>query len=135
MNACVLCAPASADDLLFEDDAARVLLHPDWSPRGHLMIVAREHVENAADLDEERWLAFARVWHRTERILLDLTGADRSIAVKLGILTPHLHVHLHPVPATATREEVFAWIDAKARDARDESFVAELRGRLTPGSR
>lgn len=128
---CVLCAPANGDELLFESEAARVIVHPDGSPRGHLMIVAREHVENASALDEARWLALARVWHRAERVLLDVTGAERSMVMKLGIQTPHLHVHLYPFASTATREEVFAAIDGKAASARDEAFIAELRRRLT----
>ncbi len=95
------------------------------------MVIARAHVENASDLDEERWLALARVWHRAERVLLEVTGAERCIVMKLGIQTPHLHVHLYPVSSAATREQVFAAIDGKAASARDRAFVAELRRRLT----
>jgi diadenosine tetraphosphate (Ap4A) HIT family hydrolase len=129
--ACELCAEPRGD-VLYEDDRALVLLHDDWSVRGHAMIVARRHVENASALDEEEWLHLTRVWHRVERVLLEVTHSDRAIAVKLGIMTPHLHIHLYPVSKDATREDVFAAIDGKKREERDEGMVETLRELLTP---
>jgi len=129
---CTFCSdPSAAGDLVFEDDRVWVLLHPDWSPRGHAMVVARRHVENASSLDKDEWLHVARVWHRAERAILDATGAERAIILKLGILTPHLHVHIYPMSATATREDVFAAIEGKSSEPRDEVFVSHLRKALT----
>jgi diadenosine tetraphosphate (Ap4A) HIT family hydrolase len=126
--ACVFCdQPAAAGETVFADEHAIVVVHDDWAVRGHLMIVSRRHVENPSDLPPADWLAFARLWHRTEDALLGLTGADRAIAMKLGIATPHLHVHLYPFAATATREEVFAVIDGKTRVERDPALVTEIR--------
>ena len=123
---CTLCdEPVGA--IVFEDEWTRVILHEDGSPRGHAMVVSRRHVENASDLEEEEFAHLARVWHRAERALLDATGAERAIILKLGILTPHLHVHIYPVQATATREEVFAAIDGKARTAMDEQLVEKVK--------
>ena len=117
--------------VVFEDELCRVLLHHDWSPRGHAMVVAKRHIENASDLDEEEWLHLAKVWHRAERVLLEATGADRAIIFKLGILTPHLHVHIYPMSAQATREDVFEAFDGKKREAKDEAFVRRVIARLT----
>jgi len=126
---CVLCDDLpSTGDVVYEDAHASVVLHADWSVPGHAMIVAKSHEENVAELED--WLHFARVWQRTERVLLALTGAERAIAMKLGILTPHLHVHLYPVGAQATREEVFAAIDGRTRVPRDEGFVERLKTAL-----
>ena len=131
--ACVFCnEPAQAGEVVFEDARSMVLLHPDWSPRGHAMVVAKRHAENASNLDEDEWLHVARVFRRTEQILLDLTRTDRAIVMKLGIQTPHLHLHIYPVSNEATREDVFAAIEGKRGDAYDGDFVAELRLRLTP---
>ena len=128
---CTFCSDLSAArGLVFEDDRVWVLLHPDWSPRGHAMVVAKRHVENASSLDEDEWLHLARVWHRAERAILDATGAERAIIFKLGILTPHLHIHIYPMSATATREDVFAAIDGNVADPRDETFVATIRNAL-----
>ena len=128
---CTFCTdPHEAGELVFEDESVWVLLHPDWSPRGHAMVVAKAHVENASQLDEDQWLHLARVWHRAERVLLDVTGAERAIIVKLGIATPHLHVHIYPMSAQATREEVFAAIDGKRSEPRDAELVAAIASHL-----
>ena len=108
---CVFCTnPSEAGTLLAEDERTWTVLHP----AGQVMIVAKRHVENVSDLDVEEWLQVARVWHGAERELREATGAVRVIVMKLGIQTPHLHVHLYPFDAQATREEVFAVIDGKA---------------------
>ncbi len=128
---CVFCTDATrAGEVVFEDDHAWVILHDDWSVLGHAMVVGRRHVENASDLAEEEWLHLARVWHRAERVLLELTGAERAIVMKLGIATPHLHVHLYPVAASASREEVFTAIDGKTRVPRDTAFVDRVKTAL-----
>jgi diadenosine tetraphosphate (Ap4A) HIT family hydrolase len=128
---CTFCSDLSAArGLVFEDERVWVLLHPDWSPRGHAMVVAKRHVENASSLDEDEWLHLARVWHRAERVILDATGAERAIIFKLGILTPHLHIHIYPMSAAATREDVFAAIDGNVSEPRDEAFVATIRNAL-----
>lgn len=128
---CVFCTNlAAAGELVYDDEQAWVLLHPDWSPRGHAMIVAKQHVENASALDEHEWLHVARVWHRAERVLLALTHAERAIVMKLGIQTPHLHIHVYPMSSTATREEVFAAIEGNAAAPRDGDFVRRLTAAL-----
>lgn len=68
--------------------------------------------------------------HRAERALLEATGAERAILMKLGIATPHLHLHIYPVRASLDRAAVFAIIDAKTRVPRDESFIAKVRAHL-----
>ncbi|HEX8620275.1 MAG TPA: HIT family protein [Thermoanaerobaculia bacterium] len=129
---CVFCSdPARAGELVYEDAKSWVLLHPDWSPRGHAMVVTKRHAENASSLDEDEWLHLARVFRETERVLLELTNTDRAIVMKLGIMTPHLHLHIYPVANTATREDVFEAIDGKRGETIDDAFVGECRSRLT----
>jgi diadenosine tetraphosphate (Ap4A) HIT family hydrolase len=133
--ACVFCTDLhSAGELIFEDEWSWVLLHPDWSPRGHTMVVAKRHAENASSLDEDEWLQLARSFRNAERVLLETTGKERAIAMKLGIQTPHLHLHIYPMSTSASREDVFAAIDGKRSEPRDEAFVAECRSRLTAGT-
>jgi len=125
---CVLCTDLTqTGDVVYDDDAAAVVLHSDWSVRGHAMVIAKRHVENFSDLDDDR---FVDIWRKTERILLELTGCERAVIMKLGIATPHLHVHIYPVRASATREEVFAAIDGKTRVKRDEEFVETVKSGL-----
>ena len=126
---CVFCSdPARTGDVVFENDHGWVILHEDWAVRGHAVVVAKQHVENVSQLDE--WPAFAELYRRAERVLLEATGAERAIILKLGIQTPHLHLHIYPVSATADRAAVMAAIDGKTRVERDEAFVGVVRGRL-----
>lgn len=111
-DTCVFCTDVHlAGELLAEDAYTWVVLHP----QGQVMVVAKRHVENVSDLAEDEWLHVASVWHQTERRLREETGAERVIVMKLGIQTPHLHVHLYPFAASDTREDVFAVIDGRER--------------------
>jgi diadenosine tetraphosphate (Ap4A) HIT family hydrolase len=131
---CVFCVEPSPFQILLETSDAWVMLHDDWAVRGHAMVVARRHVENLADLQADEAARFAAVWHRAERVLLEVTGADRAIVLKLGIATPHLHIHLYPVSASLDRAAVWDIVDAKVRDGSTneerELFIAELRRRV-----
>jgi diadenosine tetraphosphate (Ap4A) HIT family hydrolase len=107
-----------------------VAVHEDWAVRGHVMVIWKDHVENVSDLDEAEWLQFSRAYRRVERAVLDVTQATRAIIMKLGIVTPHLHIHIYPVSAAMNRAEVMDVIDAKSKEPRDDAFVESLRTRL-----
>ena len=125
---CVFCDdPHAAGDVVLDDPAALVLVHPDWATPGHLMVAARRHVENLSGLSDAEARAFLDVYRRAERAVLDLTGADRAIVMKLGIQTPHLHLHIYPVSAKLTRQAVMLMIDAKVRFDPDAGLVERLR--------
>jgi histidine triad (HIT) family protein len=125
---CILCTPPAAP--LFEDDICYVMLHDDRAVAGHAMVVAKQHVQNARDLDRESWLHIADVWRMAEDALLAETGRERSIVMKLGIQVPHLHIHLYPVSADADRTAVMAAIDGKVQEERDEGFEERVRARI-----
>lgn len=130
---CVFCEDVSrSGDVVLETAHAWVVLHEDWAVPGHAMVVSRRHVENLSDLTEHEWQHFSTVWRRAERAVLTVTEGDRAIVMKLGIATPHLHVHIYPVAKDATREDVFAAIDAKTRAPRKEELVGKVRELLTP---
>ena len=111
------------------------MLHPDWAVRGHAMVVWKQHVENVSDLTTEEYRHFSAIHQRAERTLLSVTGADRAILLKLGIATPHLHLHIYPLSAALGRDEVMTIIDARVRDGSEAperaAFAHELRQRLT----
>lgn len=132
---CVFCDDVSrSGEVVFESAHAWVVLHEDWAVPGHAMIVSRRHVENTSDLTEHEWQHFSGVWRRAERALLTVTGSDRAIVMKLGLQTPHLHVHIYPVQKNLTREEVFAAIDAKTSTPRKEDLIRKVRALLTPAA-
>ena len=129
---CVFCTDASrAGDVVFEDEHAMVVLHEDWSVRGHAMVAARRHVENVSDLAADEWSHIAQLFARVERVLLRLTNAERAIVMKLGIATPHLHLHIYPLSAQLDRAAVMRIIDAETREERDAQFVENVRQALT----
>jgi len=128
---CLFCNdPRAAGEVLREDDRVLVILHEDWAVRGHVMVVWKAHVENVADLAVDEYVHFASVHHRAERALLAATGADRAILLKLGIATPHLHLHIYPVSASLDRAAVMEIIDARVREPFDQTLIDELRERL-----
>ena len=128
---CTLCdEPSTAGELVFENEAGRVLLHPDSAVAGHAMVVARRHVENYSDLSRDELHGFASLQHAAERALLEVTRADRSIVLKLGIQTPHLHIHVYPVSNRMTRAEVMKVLDAEVREMRPHGFADAVRKRI-----
>jgi diadenosine tetraphosphate (Ap4A) HIT family hydrolase len=128
---CVFCNdPRAAGEVLFEDDRVLVILHEDWAVRGHAMVVWKAHVANVADLSAGEYAHFAAIHHRAERALLAATGADRAILLKLGIATPHLHLHIYPVSAALDRAAVMEIIDGHVRAPFDQILIDELRERL-----
>ena len=111
-----------------------VLLHEDRAVRGHAMVVWRRHVENVSDLSDAEAVRLMHVYRAAERALLEVTGAGRAVVLKLGIQTPHLHLHIYPVSAALDRAEVMEIIDARVRDAMSEeeeaAFITDVRERL-----
>ena len=128
---CVFCSDVTrSGDVVFEDQRTWVVLHDDWSVRGHAMVVWKVHVENFSNLSPEDAAHFARVHRRAEKALLEVTRADRAILMKLGIATPHLHLHIYPVSATLDRAAVMRIINGEGREERDEAFVDSVRRAL-----
>jgi diadenosine tetraphosphate (Ap4A) HIT family hydrolase len=128
---CVFCTDVrGAGEVIAEDDRLWIVLHDDWAVRGHAMVVWKKHVENIADLTVDEAVHFAVAHRRAEAALLAATRADRAILLKLGIATPHLHLHIYPVSASLDRAAVMEILDARVREPHDEALAAELRERL-----
>lgn len=125
---CPFCSNLGSLDLVYANDTAAVALHEDWAVRGHAMVIAKQHVENLSELDEPE--RFLRVYREAERVMLRLTGADRAVILKLGIVTPHLHLHIYPVRASLDRAAVMDIINGRVHVERDPSFVNDVRAAL-----
>jgi diadenosine tetraphosphate (Ap4A) HIT family hydrolase len=132
-DSCLFCGHLNSLEIVFDDDRAAVALHDDWAVRGHTMVIWKSHVENISQLNEEELAHFWRVYQRAERALLEVTGADRAIMLKLGIVTPHLHLHIYPVSAALDRGAVMDIIEGRVREVRDEGFVGALERRIQAG--
>lgn len=133
---CTLFADAGSLPLLIgRNDAAMATLHEDWAVEGHVMIVARDHVENVAGLSRESAASFLDLFVRVEAALIATLGLERVILLKLGLAVPHLHWHLYPFSREATRLEIFDAFNVKeaSRPAEEEitRLVERLRAALT----
>lgn len=131
-DSCQLCAAnlSSAGELIADFGDWKFLLHPDAAVRGHAMLVASRHVENFADLTDSEALQLARVQKVVERALLDVTHTDRAILLKLGIQTPHFHLHIYPVSRTLSRDDVLRAINAQVSETRDADLGKRLKDRI-----
>lgn len=133
---CLLCdTPERAGTIVFDDDRVLVILHDDWAVPGHALVVARQHVENASDLDPIDAAHFWEIYARAERAVLAAAHAERAMMLKLGIQVPHLHVHIYPVSAAADRAAVFAAFDGQSTAEfsviRREEFIEAVRQALS----
>src|SRR5438067_1656708 len=128
-DSCLFCRGIEGD-VLYEDDRCAVVLHEDWAVRGHAMVIWRSHVENYSDLSKDDAAHLSQLHHIAEKTLLAAAGADRAVLLKLGIATPHLHLHIYPVSAALDRAAVMAILDARVRVPRDEAFVREVRAAI-----
>jgi diadenosine tetraphosphate (Ap4A) HIT family hydrolase len=131
-GSCSLCAPnlSLAGETVTDFGDWILLLHPDSAVRGHAMLVVARHVENFSDLTDSEAAQFARVHRVAEQALLDVTRSDRAILLKLGIQTPHFHVHIYPVSNRMSRDEVMRVIDARVSETREPGFAKTLRDRI-----
>ncbi len=129
-DSCLFCADLNSLQLVDEDDQTAVALHEDWAVRGHAMVIWKAHVENIAQLSESEATHFARVYRRAERVLLEVTAANRAVMLKLGIITPHLHIHIYPVSAALDRAAVMEIIEGRVREEMSDSDRAEFGRRV-----
>ena len=139
MTDCTLCtassAPAGSSSLeIARNDAAIATLHDDLAVPGHAMIVARDHVQNVSDLEPSVRRQFFELFVETEAALLQALAVERVILVKLGLAVPHLHWHLYPMSAAATRADVFAALNTTTpqldANAETDDLIASLRDLL-----
>jgi len=138
--ACVMCALANggaASMLVAESAHGAVLLDRFGCRYGHLMVVAKQHVERASSLD---WAIYADL----QRLVFDATHvidgffkparvftATLGAAVELPQTYSHYHVHVIPVYETDERARparVLSWSEGVVvyDDAEAEGMCREL---------
>jgi diadenosine tetraphosphate (Ap4A) HIT family hydrolase len=96
---CSLCEALSADDgqVIFENALWQVRpIEPPAGVPGWILLVTRRHVASGAQLNEREQRSYGPTWCHLQRVLLEVTGAQRIYTATLGELTPHFHCHLVP---------------------------------------
>jgi diadenosine tetraphosphate (Ap4A) HIT family hydrolase len=141
---CVMCRLASsehASEWIAESAHGVVALDGYGATRGHLLVIARQHVERVSDLD---WPVFSDlqhlVWQASRALQAELLPA-RVYVASLGAIRPlpmsfpHHHTHVVPIYETDERARpasVFSWSSGvvRYRPAEAELLRAGLRGAL-----
>jgi len=135
VDGCPFCAAFDRELLLYENEYAMVRLSEDWSVRGHAIVISKRHVENLSELDESERRAFLETYARAEKLLLEATAADRAIILKLGLLVPHLHLHIYPIGREVDRAQLFDMIEVRVRASitpeEKAAFIDEMRRRFS----
>jgi diadenosine tetraphosphate (Ap4A) HIT family hydrolase len=113
-----MCSIAARAERLAENEHAIAVLARFAVRRGHLLIVAREHVEAVERLSEREWLAMSRLAWQASVAAAKVLAPVRTYVAALGsvapIATSFPHVHQHVVPLYDGGEadrpaEVFTW--------------------------
>lgn len=134
---CALASGAGRPPPLVETEAAVVVLDRFARRRGHLLVIARPHVERVEDVPWELYVAVERLVFEARRALQRLLDPAQIYTATLGAVTPlpmsfaHFHTHVIPVPE----------VDERARPARvlswsegvyvyDDEEAAALRGAI-----
>jgi diadenosine tetraphosphate (Ap4A) HIT family hydrolase len=101
---CALCGLVETGALrVAENSEAVVLLDEYPRRRGHLLVVLRRHVEDAATLPWSSWMAVQRLAWESLQVLEQALSPLRVYVAALGSASalptsfPHLHVHVVPL--------------------------------------
>lgn len=95
-SSCQFC-DSPATDVVFEDETWLVRsISNAPAVAGWLILQARRHVSDPADLNATEASTFGPTLQRFARILRDVTGAVRIYTASLNEGTPHFHCHLLP---------------------------------------
>lgn len=137
-DACPLCAPA-AEDVLWRDDRARVILVDDADYPGFCRVIWHAHIREMTDLAETDRLHLMRVVLRVERAVRDVLRPRKVNLASLGNQVPHLHWHVIPRFADDPHYPDAIWA-ARRRDPRvsaaDKAAMREqLVERIRTGDR
>jgi histidine triad (HIT) family protein len=139
---CVMCRLGhimSAHEWIAESEHGVVVLDGYGATRGHMLVVAKSHVERASTLEWEVFSDLQRlVWQGTRALEAALNPgrvyvASLGSSQQLPMSFPHYHAHIVPVYETDERARpanVFSWSTGVVRYAPAEarSLCAELRG-------
>jgi diadenosine tetraphosphate (Ap4A) HIT family hydrolase len=82
---------------------------------GHLLLHSQRHVHGPADFTDEEAGNFVFAVRHVERLLLEITQAERIYTVLIGETGPHLHAHLIPRYSDAQLAEMVCLWSSVAR--------------------
>ncbi len=146
---CLLCALCRRRDqawIVHENPAGVVLLDRFGNRCGHLLIVAKRHVESATGFDWPEFSELQRLSFEACRVLEQTLQPKRVYVAALGASTPlstsYPHYHLHVVPIDTDGEDarparVFSWssgiVEYTLEEAREITAKLQAAWQKLPG--
>jgi len=140
---CVMCRLASnmhAHEWIADSEHGVVVLDGYAATRGHLLVIAKRHVERGSDLEWEQFSDLQRLVWQACRVVETKLRPDRVYTASLGaskqlpMSFPHYHGHVVPIYETDERARpahVFSWSQGVLRYSLDEARA--LRRQLRDG--
>lgn len=144
-HACWMCALVQADaaaTIVNANDQGIVVLNRFARREGHLMVIAREHVEHGHELAWSTYAELQRLVHDASRALHRAFQPARVFTASLGSPLPlansfpHFHVHVIPIAEHDDRARparVFSWTEGVV--VYDDAEAAALTQRLRDAHR
>lgn len=88
---------------VYEDDACVVILDKFPSIEGQTLVIPKEEVNYAFDLNEETYLHLFNVAKKIAKALDQVFNTERTCLVVEGFEVPHAHIKLYPMPKGNTK--------------------------------
>lgn len=137
---CVMCAvyDRARSDRVLENAEGVVVLDRFGSRHGHLLVIAKAHLESAVELGWERYAALQRLAYEATLALEAAFNPARVFVAALGssepIATSYPHYHIHVVPIArhdddARPARVFSWSAGIVQydEAESRELVSKLK--------
>jgi diadenosine tetraphosphate (Ap4A) HIT family hydrolase len=129
-HSCMMCELAESGPRVAESEHAVAVLDGFAATEGHLLVIARQHVERPGDLEWPVYADLQRVVWEATRTVEEVFRPSRVYTAALGTMAnvrtsfPHYHVHVVPVYATDERARpahVFSWSSGVIRYETEEA--------------
>lgn len=104
---------------VYEDDVCVAILDKFPAVKGQTLVIPREEVDYAFDLDDDTYLHLFKVAKRVGTALDRALEAERTCLVVEGFEVPHVHIKIYPMQDTKT---ALGAIMPQAAEASDEEL-------------
>ena len=101
---CIFCKLANGDiptNSIYEDDKFNVILDNGPAPKGHALILPKDHADNLFELPEDTAADAMKLARKLGKHIMDTLGADGlNIVQNNGSVAGQtvMHFHLHIIP-------------------------------------
>lgn len=106
---------------VYEDDVCVVLMDKFPAVPGQLMVVPREEVAYAFDLEDETYLHICMIAKLVAKALDAVFQTERTCLVIEGFEVPHVHIKLYPM----TEVEPLGAVMPKQKEASDDELAQQ----------